>query len=215
MNALIIVDVQKDFCLGRTLAVKDADNIVPVINRLTTSFKFDLVVAVQDWHHPAHGSFASVSKQEVGTEGELNGIKQIWWPDHCVCGSEGAGFHDNLLTGRFNLILRKGYDKSVDSYSAFSDRAGKTTGLAEYLIAQKVEDIYIVGLATDYCVRFTAEDGVKLGFNVIVVPDACRAVNIKPNDGKETIKHLHSIGVKLLDSSTIISSEGVNGNTKG
>jgi nicotinamidase/pyrazinamidase len=204
MKALIVVDIQNDFCPGGALAVSKGDEVVPVANRLITSCKFDLIVATQDWHIPGHGCFASVSDQPVGTLGDLNGIPQVWWPDHCVWGTKGADFHKNLLIGRVNLILRKGFNKNVDSYSAFNDNAKKTTGLAEYLKSQGVTDIYVLGLATDYCVKFTATDGVDAGFKTHLVVDGCRAVNLKPNDGEKSITDLELSGVEIVDSATLL-----------
>lgn len=204
MKALIVVDIQKDFCPGGALAVAKGDEVVPVANRLITSCKFDLIVATQDWHIPMHGSFASTSGQPIGTLGQLNGVPQVWWPDHCVWGSKGSEFHGNLLIGRVNLILRKGFKKDIDSYSAFNDNAKKTTGLAEYLKAQDITDVYVLGLATDYCVKFTALDSVMAGFSTHLVADGCKAVNLQPDDGQKALDEMSEAGVEIIDSAKLL-----------
>ena len=200
MKALIAVDIQNDFCPGGALAVSKGDEVVSIANRLITSCRFDLVVATQDWHIPGHGSFASTSGQPVGTLGVLDGVPQVWWPDHCVWGTKGADFHKNLLTGRANLILRKGFKKNVDSYSAFRDNASYPTGLREYLNANKIEHVYVVGLATDYCVKFTAIDSTIAGFKTHLVVNGCRAVNLKATDEQEAIAEMSKAGVEIIDT---------------
>lgn len=200
MKALIIVDLQNDFMPGGALAVKGGNEVVPVANRLSSSCKFDLIVLTQDWHPSGHKSFASSSGEPVGTMGELNGKPQIWWPDHCVWGTPGAEFHKNLMTGRANLIIRKGMDRKVDSYSAFYDNDGSSVGLGGYLRDRNVGEVYVCGLATDYCVKFTALDAVKLGFNTRLFEDGCRPVNVNPNDGNKAIEEMKTAGIEILHS---------------
>lgn len=201
MKALVLVDLQNDFCPGGALAVNEGDKVVPVGNRLITSGNFDITILTQDWHPPTHKSFRSnndVPDDEI--VGELGGKPQVWWPNHCVWSTKGAEFHKNLLPGRANLILRKGMDSEVDSYSGFFDNDGKSVGLAGYLKGRGVTDVYIMGLATDYCVKFTALDSVKCGFNTYLITDGCRAVNISEGDGEAAISEMKSAGVTLIKS---------------
>lgn len=204
MKALILVDLQNDFMPGGALAVKEGNLVVPVGNRLITSGNFDITVLTQDWHPPGHGSFASVSGKEIGTLGELNGTPQIWWPDHCVWSTKGADFHKNLLPGRTNLIIRKGMDKEVDSYSGFFDNDGSSVGLGGYLKDRAVTKTYIMGLALDYCVKFTALDSAKLGFETHLVIDGCRAVNINEGDGDKAVTEMTQAGVKIAKSDPLV-----------
>jgi len=159
MRALILVDIQNDFLPGGSLAVPDGDAVVPVANAVKG--RFDLVVATQDWHPAEHGSFASSHPgTKPGETGELVGLPQVFWPDHCVQGSDGARLHRDLDLHAVT-IFRKGTDPEIDSYSAFFDNAHrKATGLGDYLNSQGVTDVFILGLATDYCVKFTALDSV-------------------------------------------------------
>ena len=204
MKALLLVDLQKDFMPGGALAVSEGDEVVPVANRLSSSLNFDIMVITQDWHPPGHKSFASNNDgAEVGQLGELGGKPQVWWPDHCVWNTPGSELHGNLLTGRANLIIRKGMDKEVDSYSGFFDNDGSPVGLGDYLKERGVTDVYIMGLATDYCVKFTALDCAELGFNTHLVEDGCRAVNINPDDGANAIKEMKEAGIKVVHSDTL------------
>lgn len=202
-KALIIVDMQNDFCPGGTLAVKEGDQIVPLINNLQN--KFDLVVATQDWHPKNHKSFASNNGKKVGEIIELNGLKQILWPDHCVQGSEGAALRKDLDATKIQKIFQKGTDPSIDSYSGFFDNGHKkATGLGEYLKKQGVDIVYVVGLATDYCVKFTALDAVDLGFKTNLIKDACRGVNLQASDADRAIQEMQAKGVKIIDSDNYI-----------
>lgn len=201
MKALILVDIQQDFCAGGALAVKDGDQVVPVANRLTTSDNFDVIVLSQDWHPQSHKSFASNnSGTKVGDLGELGGKPQVMWPDHCVWNTPGSEFHKNLLTGRASLILRKGMNREVDSYSAFYDNDGTPVGLKGYLKDRDVTEVYIMGLATDYCIKFTVLDSVKCGFETYLIKDGCRAVNISSDDGADAIKEMKNAGAKVVHS---------------
>ena len=165
MKALIIGDVQNDFCPGGALPVPGGDQVVEVINRMQP--KFELVVAIQDWHPADHGSFAANHPgRSPGEQIELAGLPQILWPVHCVQGTPGAELHPGLDRSRIARVFRKGTDPSVDSYSGFFDNGRRSsTGLGEYLKDQGVTDVYICGLATDYCVKATAMDAANLGFN--------------------------------------------------
>jgi nicotinamidase/pyrazinamidase len=177
-EALVVIDVQNDFCEGGSLAVPNASAIVPVINDISKVFTH--VIMTQDWHPAGHKSFASSHKDKKPfDEIELFYGLQNLWPDHCVQGTEGAVFHSELDLDRCELILRKGCNPEIDSYSAFLENDRKTaTGLAGYLKERKIRHLFLVGLATDYCVYFTAMDAVQFGFKVSVVEKACRAINI-------------------------------------
>ena len=175
--ALIVADVQYSFMPGGSLAVPGGDEVVPIINALAK--RFANVVLTQDWHPPGHGSFASShpGAQPFDTAVLPYGA-QILWPDHCVQGSEGARLHRNLDIPHAQLVLRKGYHKDVDSYSAFIEADGITrTGLASYLRERGIGSVYVCGLATDFCVAWTALDARKLGFAATVIEDACRAID--------------------------------------
>jgi len=191
----IIVDVQYDFLPGGALAVPDGDQVIPVINALQQ--RFDLVVATQDWHPPGHGSFASSHPgKKPGDIIQLNGLTQILWPDHCVQGTHGAELVAELATAKIQRVFQKGTDPGVDSYSGLFDNGHrKDTGLGDFLRDQKVTDVYIAGLATDYCVKFTALDSVNLGFRTHVFKDACRGVNLFPTDVDQALDTMRRAGV--------------------
>ena len=202
MKALIIVDMQNDFCPGGTLPVKDGNTIIPVINGLMKSF--DLVVATQDWHPKDHGSFASNHGKKPGERVALNGLDQILWPDHCVQGTAGAEFVKGLDVNRIVRVFQKGMDKGVDSYSGFNDNGHKNaTGLEDYLKQQKVNEVYVVGLATDYCVKFTALDAVGLGLKTFIIPGACRGVDLQKGDVDAAIYEMKRNGVKIVGMETM------------
>jgi nicotinamidase/pyrazinamidase len=177
-HALIIVDVQNDFCPGGKLAVAGGHGIVPLVNELAA--QFDHVILTQDWHPADHSSFVSQHRGAVEfTQIEMPYGPQTLWPDHCVIGSEGAAFHMNLNVRKAELIVRKGFRKSVDSYSAFFENDHKTpTGLGGYLKERGFSKITCVGLAFDYCVRYSAEDARQLGFDVTVIEAATRAIDL-------------------------------------
>ncbi len=203
MNALIIVDIQNDFLPGGALAVPNGDEIIPIANRIASMF--DLVVATQDWHPPDHGSFAANHPgKDIGDVIDLNGLDQVLWPVHCVQSTPGAAFASELDTGRFARVFQKGSDPAVDSYSGFFDNGRRqATGLADYLKEQAVCDVYILGLATDYCVKFTALDAADLGFNTFLIKDACRAVNLHPSDAATAIREMQSAGVTVVSSAKL------------
>jgi nicotinamidase/pyrazinamidase len=177
-SALIVVDVQNCFVTGGTLPVKEGEQVVPVINKIATAFQN--IVVTQDWHTPGHASFASshAAKKPFETT-ELKYGTQVLWPDHCVQGTEDAALHKDLKLPTAQLIIRKGYNKGIDSYSAFEEADHNTvTGLAGYLKARGIDTVYVTGLATDFCVGWTAVDARKAGFTVYVVEDACRAIDL-------------------------------------
>jgi nicotinamidase/pyrazinamidase len=198
MKALIIVDVQNDFCPGGALPVPEGDRVVEVINRIQP--EFDLVVATQDWHPADHGSFAANHPGcRPGAQIELAGLPQILWPVHCVQGTPGAELHARLDRSRIARVFQKGSDPSVDSYSGFFDNGHRhATGLGEYLKGQGVTDVYVCGLATDYCVKATALDAVGLRFKTHLVEDACRGVELQSGDVGTAIEEMRKQGVIIV-----------------
>ncbi len=198
-SALIIVDMQNDFCPDGALPVPEGDKIVPIINKISS--KFYKVIATQDWHPSNHKSFASVHKKNIYDTIELNGITQILWPDHCIQGSKGADFHPELNLNPVDLIIRKGTNPNVDSYSAFQENDKITkTGLEYYLKGLNIKDIYLTGLATDYCVFYTAIDGKEAGFNVYVIIDATQGIDFPEGDLKNKIEIMKKQGIKIIKS---------------
>lgn len=202
MNALLIVDIQNDFIPGGALSVPEGDNIIPVINLLQE--KFDLVVATQDWHPKNHKSFASNhSGKNVFDKIILNGIEQILWPDHCVQGTKGAEFHKNFSTNKVELIVRKGMETEIDSYSAFYDNGHiKSTGLAPYLKGRNIDKIFITGLAGDFCVYYSTKDALNEGFNVTVIEDAVRSID--QNNFAIIKKELKERNVDFITSNQVV-----------
>jgi nicotinamidase/pyrazinamidase len=202
MKALILVDIQNDFTPGGSLAVNDGDKVVPVANRVQK--KFDLIVATQDWHPKDHGSFASNRGGRVGELSELGGLPQVLWPDHCVQGSRGAEFHPQLDMCHVTRIFRKGTDPSIDSYSGFFDNGHrKSTGMGEWLREQGTKSVYVMGLATDYCVRYTALDAVQFGFDTYFIEDGSRGVELHAGDVAAAIEEMRSKGVRVVKSEEI------------
>lgn len=197
MKALLIIDVQNDFCPGGNLAVPEGDQIIEGINEMMS--KFDLVVASQDWHPKNHGSFASNHKESPGEVIELNGLQQVLWPDHCIQNSPGAAFHKDLDTAQIHKVFPKGEDPEIDSYSAFFDNGHKkSTGLHDYLQNKGVTELYICGLATDYCVKFTALDACSLAYKTHILEDLCRGVELNPGDIEKSLIDMKSEGVNIL-----------------
>jgi nicotinamidase/pyrazinamidase len=202
-SALIVVDVQNCFVPGGTLPVKDGDAVVPVINKLAGAF--DNIVVTQDWHTPGHASFASTyaGKKPFETTALKYGT-QVLWPDHCVQGTADAALHKDLALPTAQLIIRKGYNKGVDSYSAFEEADRKTsTGLAGYLKARGITTVYVTGLATDFCVAWTAMDARKLGFETLVIEDATRAIDLNGSLAAAW-KQMTAKGVKRIQSADIL-----------
>ena len=206
MTCLILVDIQNDFVPGGALPVKEGDQIVPIVNRLQS--RFDLVVATQDWHPLNHGSFAANHPgKKPGDVIELDGLQQILWPVHCVQNTPGAALVPSLGASRVARIFQKGTDPEIDSYSGFFDNDHrKATGLGEWLKAKSVSEVYICGLATDYCVKFTALDAVGLGFKTHLVEDGCRGVNLRPNDVKDAIEEMRKAGVDVVRSGGVLEN---------
>jgi nicotinamidase/pyrazinamidase len=203
MKALVLVDLQNDFCSGGNLAVPGGEQVVPIANGLMQ--RFDLVVATRDWHPANHGSFAtSHNGKEIGDFIQLDGVKQILWPSHCAQGSVGAEFHRDLAADEIDKVFFKGTDPEVDSYSGFFDnRHRNPTGLNSYLKEKDATAIYVAGLATDYCVKFTVLDALDLGFEVTVVTDGCRAVNVQPGDGDRAIADMVAKGARATTADEI------------
>jgi nicotinamidase/pyrazinamidase len=203
MNALLVVDIQNDFLPGGALAVPDGDKVIPIINRLVEHF--DLILATQDWHPANHGSFAANHpNRHPGEVIDLNGTMQILWPIHCVQESPGADFSARLRTDRFAKVFRKGIDPTIDSYSSFFDNARKrSTGLSDYLRERKINELFICGLATDYCVKFSVLDSTSLGIRTSVIADACRGVNLKPDDSATAIAEMCKAGASIVESADI------------
>jgi nicotinamidase/pyrazinamidase len=178
MRALIVIDMQNDFCPGGALAVTGGNEIVSPINQIMD--EFDAIILTQDWHPAGHSSFASSHDASAFSSIEMSYGKQILWPDHCVQGTKGGQFHFGLDTKKADLILRKGYNPLIDSYSAFFENDHKTpTGLAGYLKTRKIKDLTFVGLATDYCVSYSALDAARLGYEVSVRTELCRAIDME------------------------------------
>jgi nicotinamidase/pyrazinamidase len=205
MRALILVDLQNDFLPGGALAVPRGELVIPPANRLQPCF--ELCCATQDWHPEGHGSFASSHPgKQPGDRVELAGLEQILWPDHCVQGSRGAAFASRLDTRRVEAIFRKGTDPGIDSYSGFFDNAErKATGLGAYLKGRGVDELFVLGLATDYCVKATALDARRLGFpSVSVIEDACAAVELGPGDAAAALAELRAAGVRVVSSSELL-----------
>ena len=200
MKALIIVDVQNDFLPGGALAVPDGDQVIPVINQLSQDF--DLVFTTQDWHPANHCSFAaSHPGKKIGDRILIDGQEQILWSVHCVQNTYGAelaaGLHPKVISG--GVHISKGTDERVDSYSGFFENQRKrATGLDELLRQHGADDLTIVGLATDYCVKATVLDACDLGFNVTVRENACRAVNLSADDGAKALATMREVGVKIV-----------------
>jgi nicotinamidase/pyrazinamidase len=203
MRALVLVDLQNDFCPGGALAVARGDETIAVANRLMPHFTS--VVATQDWHPLEHGSFAANHPgTEPGQVIDLHGLSQVLWPVHCVQGSRGAELHPGLARSGIHEVIQKGTDPTVDSYSGFFDNGKrKATGLAAWLEQRWIKRLYILGLATDYCVRATALDARALGFDVWLVEDGCRAVDLHPGDGDRAIAAMRDAGVNVIDSGSI------------
>jgi nicotinamidase/pyrazinamidase len=203
MNALILVDIQNDFLPGGALAVPEGDKIIPVVNRLQP--RFELIVATQDWHPANHGSFAvNHPEKRPGELIELGGLTQILWPAHCVQDTPGAEFAPGLDRTRWTQVFRKGTDAGVDSYSGFFDNGHrKSTGLADFLSGQGVTDLFVAGLATDYCVKFTALDGIALGFRAHLIEDACRGVDLLPDDATKAVEEMRVAGVQVTRSGKV------------
>jgi len=200
MNALIIVDLQNDFLPGGALPVPYGDELIPLANEVQGSV--ELVVATKDWHPPDHGSFAANDPgKKPGDRIMLDGIEQILWPVHCVQNTRGAEFAAAFDTSRIAHVFHKGIDPRIDSYSTFFDNAHRRrTGLGEYLKERSIKDIYLLGLALDYCVKYSALDARHLGFNTHIILDGCRGIGLAPGDIDRAIDEMRRAGAILLQS---------------
>ena len=207
MKALLLVDLQNDFCKNGALEVKDGDSIIPIANLLIEKFHTEgnLILATKDWHPINHKSFASNSNGIIGELGVLNGLPQVWWPNHCVQNSFGSKFHLLLNSQYINEIIFKGTDIEVDSYSGFFDN-GKInkTELDSILKNNNIDTLYIMGLATDFCVKFTVLDALELGYKVYLIEDGCRGVNLSTNSSKDAIEKMKSKGAIIIKSFEIV-----------
>lgn len=207
MRALILVDLQNDFMPGGALAVPDGDAVVPVANALAASSSYARVIATQDWHPADHGSFAANhAGRSPGEQIELHGLAQVLWPVHCVQETRGAAFVDTLEASRVTKVFFKGTDPTVDSYSGFFDNGQrKATGLGAYLKDQGVDAVDVLGLATDYCVKFTALDAARLGFATRLVVDGCRGVNLSEGDSERAVAEMRAAGVEIVGSGALLA----------
>lgn len=200
MKTLVLVDIQNDFLPGGALAVPDGDAIVPIVNRILP--RFELLVATQDWHPADHGSFAANHPGRQPFESiELNGLPQTLWPVHCVQNTGGACFAPGLDTRRVARVFPKGTDARVDSYSGLFDNGRRSsTGLAEWLKESGARELWVCGLATDFCVKFTALDAVAEGFRVNLITDACRGIDLPPGNIAAALAEMQAAGVRLVTS---------------
>lgn len=204
MRALILVDIQNDFLPGGALAVPEGDRVIAVANRLMPAFS--LVVATQDWHPPEHGSFAvNHPGRRPGEVIELGGLRQVLWPAHCVQGTEGAEFAAALAKEHIARAFVKGTDPEVDSYSGFYDNGRRrSTGLGEFLRESGVTTVTVLGLATDYCVKFTALDALSLGLRTTVIEDGCRGVELAPGDVARALTEIRAAGGEVRSSAGLV-----------
>lgn len=205
-SALLLVDIQNDFLPGGALAVEEGDEVIPVANKLMDHF--ELVVATKDWHPATHKSFAANHPwRKPGQVIEVNGLEQILWPIHCVQGSFGAEFHSGLDDHKIDEVFYKATDPDIDSYSAFFDNGHrKATGLGDFLKEENVEVIYIAGLATDYCVKYSALDALKLDFDTYVVIDGVRGIGQEEGDIEQAIEKMKEEGAKMVQSEAIMAT---------
>lgn len=197
-DALIVVDIQNDFIKGGMLAVHEGELIIPLINIIME--KFELVVATQDWHPANHKSFAvNHPGKDIGDVIDLNGLPQILWPAHCIQNTYGAELVKTLNVSKIQKVFVKGTDPEIDSYSGFFDNGHrKSTGLGEYLKEKGVKEVYVCGLATDYCVKYTVLDALSLGFYTHLIRAASRAVNIHPDDEENAVQEMRKKGANIL-----------------
>lgn len=207
MKALLIVDLQYDFCPGGALAVPGGDTIIPHINALIPHF--DCIIQTQDWHPKSHASFASNNNGKSPYDTiQMDYGEQVLWPDHCVQGSHGADFHRELNTTATQMIVRKGFRKNIDSYSAFFENDNNTaTGLDGYLNERGVEELYITGLATDFCVKWSALDAVKQGYKTYLIENAVKGIDIE-GSVEQSLKEMKEAGVEFITSENVLKNLG-------
>jgi nicotinamidase/pyrazinamidase len=203
MSALIVVDLQNDFLPGGALPVPHGDEVIPLANELQR--RFELVLATQDWHPPDHGSFAANHPgKKPGDRIMLDGIEQVLWPVHCVQNTRGAEFAHSFDTSQIAHVFQKGIERNIDSYSTFFDNAHRRhTGLADYLKTRSIKDIYLMGLALDYCVKYSALDARDLGLNAHVIIDGCRGIELEPGDIGRALEEMKQAGATILKSSDL------------
>lgn len=209
MQALLLIDLQNDFMPTGSLPVADGDSVVPVANRVMAALSGDaIIVATQDWHPANHGSFATQhAGKSPGELVKLGGVDQVLWPDHCVQLSHGAQLHTELDSRKIEKLFFKGTDVGIDSYSAFFDNGHRrATGLADWLRVRGVRDIVTLGLATDFCVKFSVLDALELGFRVTLVSDGCRGVNLQAGDSERAIAEMAERGARVVESSALLSA---------
>ena len=199
MKALVIVDVQNDFMKGGALEVPQANEIIPLVNQLQK--KFELVVFTKDWHPANHKSFASNNSGKKNYDViDLNGIEQVLWPDHCIENTFGSEIHSDILVAEGAFFFEKGTDPEIDSYSGFFDNGRKkATGLHHFLKGKNVTDVYVCGLATDFCVKFTALDAKELGYNTFLFKKATKAVNLSPVDFENALSEMTLKGISVIE----------------
>lgn len=207
MRALVLVDLQNDFMPWGSLPVTSGDEAVPIANHMMPAY--DLVVATQDWHPADHGSFASNHPgHAAGDIVQLGGLDQVLWPDHCVQNSAGASFHSGLDVAGIDHVVHKGTDPAIDSYSTFFDNAhGLDTGLNAYLQERGVDEIVLLGLATDYCVLYSVLDARELGYRVFVARDGVRAVELNPGDSDKALEAMAAAGAMLTSSESLLAQQ--------
>ena len=207
MKALILVDIQHDFLPGGALAVPEGHEVIPIANKLQQAFP--LVVATQDWHPADHRSFAANHPgKNVFEQIELNGLPQTLWPVHCIQHTPGAALAKSLRQHRIARVFQKGTDSGIDSYSGLFDNGRrKSIGLGEWLKYKGIKEVFVCGLATDYCVKFTALDSVHFGFKTNVIEDASRGVNLRPDDVKSAISEMKHAGVTIIHSTHILKAK--------
>ncbi|WP_114195873.1 bifunctional nicotinamidase/pyrazinamidase [Edaphovirga cremea] len=200
-SALLLIDLQKDFCPGGALAVENGDAVIEIANEAMAIAHRNgvAVVASQDWHPLNHRSFAVNSGTQPGTLGELEGLPQVWWPVHCVQQQSGADFHSALNKQLIDQIFRKGQNPDIDSYSAFFDNGHRSqTELHAWLQAKSIQNLTVMGLATDYCVKFSVLDALKLGYNTRVIVEGCRGVNLHAEDSQQALMQMQKAGAQLI-----------------
>jgi nicotinamidase/pyrazinamidase len=207
MKALLIIDVQYDFLPGGALAVDEGDRIIPIINLLQNEFEF--IVGTQDWHPANHMSFAANHQgKNPGDFIQLGNVEQVLWPVHCTQGSKGAEFHEDLDRTKWKKVFKKGTNPFVDSYSGFFDNDRReNTGLGPYLKDHEIDEVFVTGLATDFCVKYTVLDAIKEGFETTLIKDATRAVNLLAHDFDTAIKDMTKAGAEVVHSNQILNSQ--------
>lgn len=206
-TALLLIDLQNDFCPGGALAIAGGDATIAIANQAIEACRTrnQVVIASQDWHPADHRSFAINSHAQVGTLGELAGLPQVWWPAHCVQGTAGAELHPQLKQQQITAIFRKGENPNIDSYSAFFDNGHRVqTALDGWLKSQGITHLAIMGLATDYCVKFSVLDALRLGYHIQVIVEGCRGVNLQPADSQHALATMQQAGAQLVTVSQFI-----------